>query len=125
MMRKFAAVNRLYVFKEHKEQPDSDGRNYVLDRLVTYGSVNKVVDEILAFHDEVGPFGELVYAGMDWVDPALTKRSMELMATEVMPASMRRSLLPTETCKPQAERKLITHGNHPHLRRYRRRADPR
>jgi len=22
---------------------------------------------------------------MDWVDPALTKRSMELMATEVMP----------------------------------------
>jgi len=30
-------------------------------------------------------FGELVYAGMDWVDPQLTKRSMELMATEVMP----------------------------------------
>jgi hypothetical protein len=32
-----------------------------------------------------GDFGELVYAGMDWVDPALAKRSMELMATEVMP----------------------------------------
>jgi len=57
----------------------------VLDRLVVHGSVNKVVDELLAFHEEVGPFGELVYAGMDWVDPALTKRSMELMATEVMP----------------------------------------
>ena len=24
-------------------------------------------------------------AGMDWVDPALAKRSMELLATEVMP----------------------------------------
>lgn len=86
MMRKFAPVNRLYVFKEHREQPDSDvTEDYVLDRLVIHGSVNKVVDEILAFHDEIGPFGELVYAGMDWVDPALTKRSMELMATEVMP----------------------------------------
>jgi hypothetical protein len=35
--------------------------------------------------EEVGEFGELVYAGMDWVDPQLTKRSMELMAKEVMP----------------------------------------
>jgi hypothetical protein len=44
-----------------------------------------VVDEILKFREETGDFGELVYAGMDWVDPALTKRSMELMATQVMP----------------------------------------
>ena len=33
----------------------------------------------------IGDFGELVYAGMDWVDPALGKRSMQLMAEEVMP----------------------------------------
>ena len=46
-----------------------------------YGTVNKVVDEILKLREEAGDFGELVYAGMDWVDPALTKRSMELMAT--------------------------------------------
>ncbi len=50
-----------------------------------HGSVNNIVDQILALHEQTGPFGELVYAGMDWVDPALTKRSMELMATEVMP----------------------------------------
>jgi len=49
------------------------------------GSVNKVVDQILRFREQVGDFGELVYAGMDWVDPKLAKRSMELMATEVMP----------------------------------------
>ncbi len=86
MMRKFAFAKRLYVFKEHEKQPDSEiTEDFVLDRLVTHGSVNKVVDEILAFQEETGPFGELVYAGMDWVDPALTKRSMELMATEVMP----------------------------------------
>jgi hypothetical protein len=44
-----------------------------------------VVDEILRLREEVGDFGEIVYANMDWVDPALAKRSMELMANEVMP----------------------------------------
>lgn len=42
-------------------------------------------DRILELREQVGEFGELVYAGMDWVDPILAKRSMELMATEVMP----------------------------------------
>jgi len=46
---------------------------------------DKVVDEILRFREQVGDFGELVYAGMDWVDPQLARRSMELMANEVMP----------------------------------------
>ena len=59
--------------------------DYVVERLVMCGSVNKVVDQILQFREQVGDFGELVYAGMDWVDPKLAKRSMELMATEVMP----------------------------------------
>jgi alkanesulfonate monooxygenase SsuD/methylene tetrahydromethanopterin reductase-like flavin-dependent oxidoreductase (luciferase family) len=57
----------------------------VLDRLVIAGTVSKVVDQILAFREKVGDFGELVYAGMDWVDPKLEKRSMQLMAEEVMP----------------------------------------
>jgi hypothetical protein len=35
--------------------------------------------------EETGDFGELVYAGMDWVDPTLAMRSMQLMAEEVMP----------------------------------------
>ena len=49
------------------------------------GTVNSVVDQIFALRDEVGDFGELVYAGMDWVDPVLTRRSMELMADQVTP----------------------------------------
>jgi hypothetical protein len=52
---------------------------------VTFGTVNKVVDEILKMREETGDFGELVYAGLDWVDPTLAKRSMQLMAEEVMP----------------------------------------
>ena len=49
------------------------------------GTVNHVVDQILQLRETAGAFGEIVYAGMDWVDPALARRSMELMATEVMP----------------------------------------
>jgi hypothetical protein len=56
-----------------------------MDNCVTFGTVNKVVDAILAMREETGDFGELVYAGMDWVDAALAKRSMQLMAEEVMP----------------------------------------
>ena len=52
---------------------------------VTFGTVNKVVDAILAMREETGDFGELVYAGMDWADPALARRSMQLMAEQVMP----------------------------------------
>ena len=86
MRAKMKRGNRLYVFKSHKEQPDEEiTLDFVMDNCVTYGSVNKVVDEILKLREETGDFGELVYAGMDWVDPALAKRSMQLMAEEVMP----------------------------------------
>ncbi len=47
--------------------------------------MNSVVDQILAFREQVGDFGTLYYPCHDWVDPALGKRSMQLMAEEVMP----------------------------------------
>ena len=78
--------NRLYVFKSHKEQPDEEiTHDFVMDHCVFHGTVNKVVDQILAMREQTGDFGELVYAGMDWVDPQLAKRSMQLMAEQVMP----------------------------------------
>jgi alkanesulfonate monooxygenase SsuD/methylene tetrahydromethanopterin reductase-like flavin-dependent oxidoreductase (luciferase family) len=83
---KLTKMNRHVVFKEHKDQSDAEVTlDFVLDRLVIAGTVNKVVDQILAFRERVGDFGELVYAGMDWVDAKLEKRSMQLMAEEVMP----------------------------------------
>ncbi len=86
MLAKMKRGNRLYVFKSHKEQPDEEiTLDFVMDNCVTFGSVDKVVDEILKMREETGDFGELVYAGMDWVDPALARRSMQLMAEEVMP----------------------------------------
>jgi alkanesulfonate monooxygenase SsuD/methylene tetrahydromethanopterin reductase-like flavin-dependent oxidoreductase (luciferase family) len=86
MHYKMKRGKRLYVFKSHKEQPDEEiTLDYVLDNCVIHGSVNKVVDQLLALRQEIGDFGEIVYAGMDWVDPALAKRSMQLMAEQVMP----------------------------------------
>ena len=86
MLAKMKRGNRLYVFKSHKEQPDNEiTHDFVMDHCVIAGTVNKVVDRILAMREQTGDFGELVYAGMDWVDPALAKRSMRLMAEQVMP----------------------------------------
>jgi alkanesulfonate monooxygenase SsuD/methylene tetrahydromethanopterin reductase-like flavin-dependent oxidoreductase (luciferase family) len=86
MRAKMKRGDRLYVFKSDKEQPDDEiTHDFVMDHCVIHGSVNKVVDAILALREQTGDFGELVYAGMDWVDPALAKRSMQLMAEQVMP----------------------------------------
>jgi len=86
LLTKMMLSKRHIIFKTHPQQADSElTEDYLLDRLVICGSVNKVVDQVLALREQVGDFGELVYAGMDWVDAPLARRSMELMATEAMP----------------------------------------
>jgi hypothetical protein len=86
LQTKLTRAKRHETFKLSMEQPDEEiTHDWVMDRLVIHGSVNKVVDELLAFCEVAGPFGELVYGGMDWVDANMAQRSMELMATEVMP----------------------------------------
>jgi alkanesulfonate monooxygenase SsuD/methylene tetrahydromethanopterin reductase-like flavin-dependent oxidoreductase (luciferase family) len=77
---------RHVVYKRHADEDDSAVTlERLLDELVLCGTVDEVVDQVLALREQAGDFGELVYAGMDWADPALARRSMELMATEVMP----------------------------------------
>ena len=61
-----------------------------IDKLVIWGSPQKVADELLAFREEVGDFGTLLYAGKDWLDRDLGRRSMVLMAEKVLPARQRR-----------------------------------
>ena len=86
MLFKMKRGRRAYVFKSHNDQPDDEiTLDYVLDNCLIHGSVNKVVDQLLALREEVGDFGEIVYAGMDWADPSLAQRSMQLMAEQVMP----------------------------------------
>ena len=86
MLTKMKMSKRHVIFKRHEDEDDSLlTLERVLDDLVICGTVNQVVDQVLALREEVGDFGELVYAGMDQVDPRLSRRSMELMAHEVMP----------------------------------------
>jgi alkanesulfonate monooxygenase SsuD/methylene tetrahydromethanopterin reductase-like flavin-dependent oxidoreductase (luciferase family) len=86
LLKKMMLSKRHIIFKSSESQDDSElTEDYMVDNLVVCGSVDKVVDDLLRLREETGDFGEIVYAGMDWVDPKLAKRSMELMATEVMP----------------------------------------
>lgn len=81
-----SAGGRGNLFKTDPSMPDEAiTPDYVTQRLVIAGTVDSVVDQLLAFREQVGDFGTLLYAGHDWVDPALGKRSMELMAEQVMP----------------------------------------
>jgi alkanesulfonate monooxygenase SsuD/methylene tetrahydromethanopterin reductase-like flavin-dependent oxidoreductase (luciferase family) len=87
IMRKIArGRGGLGLFKSAPDQPDGEvSVRHSLDTQVLAGTVDEVVDQILAFRDLVGPFGTLLYAGHDWADVPLARRSMELMASEVMP----------------------------------------
>jgi alkanesulfonate monooxygenase SsuD/methylene tetrahydromethanopterin reductase-like flavin-dependent oxidoreductase (luciferase family) len=86
LFTKLVNNGRSNLFKEDQSMADADlSLEHVLDRLVIYGTPDQVADKILAFREEVGPFGTLLYAGHDWVDPALAKTSMTLMAEKVMP----------------------------------------
>lgn len=86
LMRKLVSAGRSNLFKHDPSMRDEEVTlDYVTDRLVIAGTVESVVAQLLAFRERIGDFGTLVYAGHDWVDPALARRSMALMANEVMP----------------------------------------
>jgi alkanesulfonate monooxygenase SsuD/methylene tetrahydromethanopterin reductase-like flavin-dependent oxidoreductase (luciferase family) len=65
--------------------PTTTGIADLLRQRVMAGTVDQVVEQILHLRNTVGPFGTLLYTGHDWMDPPLARRSMELMAGEVMP----------------------------------------
>jgi alkanesulfonate monooxygenase SsuD/methylene tetrahydromethanopterin reductase-like flavin-dependent oxidoreductase (luciferase family) len=80
------AGGRGNLFKLDQNEPDASiTADTMTPKLVIAGTVNSVVEQILAFREKVGPFGTLYYPCHDWVDPALGRRSMQLMAEQVMP----------------------------------------
>jgi alkanesulfonate monooxygenase SsuD/methylene tetrahydromethanopterin reductase-like flavin-dependent oxidoreductase (luciferase family) len=87
LLTKLKMAGRAEAFKESRETPDDavtiDG---VMDKLVIWGTPAQVTEKLLAFREEVGDFGTLLYAGKDWLDRDLGRRSMVLMAEKVLPA---------------------------------------
>jgi alkanesulfonate monooxygenase SsuD/methylene tetrahydromethanopterin reductase-like flavin-dependent oxidoreductase (luciferase family) len=55
------------------------------DNYTIYGSPDTVVEKILALREEIGHFGTLMITAQDWKDKARIKRSLSLLADEVMP----------------------------------------
>lgn len=73
-------------FKDDPAMPDADLTDeYMLDTFVNCGNPDEVADQILGMRNAIGAFGTLLYVVVDWADPSLARRSMELMAHEVMP----------------------------------------
>src|SRR5438270_13339594 len=54
-LTKLKKNGRIGLFKTHKDQPDDEVTlESVCEKLVIYGTPDKVADELLSFHDEVG-----------------------------------------------------------------------
>ncbi len=86
IMDKLAGGGRKGLFAAHPGQTEEEITvEQSLETQVIAGAVNDVVDQLLAFREEVGPFGTLIYTAHDWADPTLGRRSMTLMAEQVMP----------------------------------------
>jgi alkanesulfonate monooxygenase SsuD/methylene tetrahydromethanopterin reductase-like flavin-dependent oxidoreductase (luciferase family) len=60
-------------------------RDMVKRALVIAGTPGCVLDQLVALRDEIGHFGTLLMSGHDWDKPALWRRSMELLARDLMP----------------------------------------
>ena len=86
LFTKLLRAGRANLFKTDPTMPDEAlDLESIVDQLVIRGTVNQVVDGILAYREIVGEFGTLLYAGHDWSDKDLARRSTVLMAEEVMP----------------------------------------
>ncbi len=69
MLKKMRKLGRIELFKSDRDQPDDEiTLEYVLDRLVITGTVDEVPSSCWPSVRRSATFGELVYAGMDWVD---------------------------------------------------------
>jgi len=87
----FSAVRKaLFMIKPDPDMPDEAATVDVIKRAqVLAGDPSRVLDRLVALRDEIGHFGTLLMTGHDWDQPRLWRRSMELLAKEVMPRFQR------------------------------------
>src|ERR1700736_6316902 len=86
LFTKLKRSGRLELFKTRRDQPDEEVTlGSICNSLIIHGTPESVADQLLAFQQDVGTFGTLLYAGKDWKDRQLGRQSMILMAEKVMP----------------------------------------
>jgi alkanesulfonate monooxygenase SsuD/methylene tetrahydromethanopterin reductase-like flavin-dependent oxidoreductase (luciferase family) len=80
----------LHMVKPDLDMPDEAVTMDAIKRgMIIAGRPGRVLDQLVALRDEIGHFGTLLMAGHDWDQPKLWRRSMELLARDVMPAFSR------------------------------------
>lgn len=81
-----SAAGQSRIFKVDPAMPDAGlTDDYLVETMVIAGSPATVAAKIDAIRRELGPFGTLLVAAHDWDDPAMWRRSLELIAREVRP----------------------------------------
>jgi alkanesulfonate monooxygenase SsuD/methylene tetrahydromethanopterin reductase-like flavin-dependent oxidoreductase (luciferase family) len=86
LFTKLKRSGRIELFKTRRDQPDDEVTlESICDKLIIHGTPESVADKLLAFQEETGLFGTLLYAGKDWKDRDLGRQSMILLAEKVMP----------------------------------------
>jgi alkanesulfonate monooxygenase SsuD/methylene tetrahydromethanopterin reductase-like flavin-dependent oxidoreductase (luciferase family) len=82
----YGAAGKLAVLKPADGAPDAQVTVREVARSMTsFGSPKRALDRLVAFMEETGPFGMLLAVGHDWDRPEMWKRSMRLLAEQVMP----------------------------------------
>jgi alkanesulfonate monooxygenase SsuD/methylene tetrahydromethanopterin reductase-like flavin-dependent oxidoreductase (luciferase family) len=96
MHKVLARVGLLPRLKPDPAMSDAETTPEVLaEANVIHGSPKTVLDKLVAFRERVGPFGTLLMTGLDWsgANEAAERRSMQLLAEEVMPKFRRHALV--------------------------------
>ena len=74
------------LMKQDPDMPDEAvDAEYIIDKIAVVGSVDTVTQRLQELYDDTGGFGTLLMIAHDWDDKDKMRRSMELMATEVIP----------------------------------------
>jgi alkanesulfonate monooxygenase SsuD/methylene tetrahydromethanopterin reductase-like flavin-dependent oxidoreductase (luciferase family) len=83
-----SGVGLLSILKPRPDMPDEEATaEAITEGCTLYGSPKTILDKLVAFREEVGPFGTLLMTGLDWSGPneAWERQSMQLLAEAVMP----------------------------------------
>jgi alkanesulfonate monooxygenase SsuD/methylene tetrahydromethanopterin reductase-like flavin-dependent oxidoreductase (luciferase family) len=79
---------RLSMIKPNPQMSDEGCTpDAVMNECVIHGSPRTVIDKLVAYREQVGPFGTLLKIGLDWGGPneAWERDGMRLLAHDVMP----------------------------------------
>lgn len=86
VMSSFGQRNMLHLVRpDGREQDASVDWLDIARSQVAHGSPRRVLDQLVHLCDRLGGFGVLIALAHEWDNPAVCRRSMELLAREVMP----------------------------------------